>query len=121
MRSMTSAAWTTSSSRQPLALPTSMYSMNRRIRPSALAHGAYADVALDGGAAGGLGGGDPLEDAGDGDVHAVHPPERLVVERVQRDRDPLQARLGERPGEGSQGRAVRREGQIGRLALGSPD
>jgi len=62
--------------------------------------------------------GDPFEDARDGEVDAVHPTEGGVVEGVERDGDPPKAGLGEGSGQGSEPRAVRRQGQVDELAIG---
>ena len=96
------AAGTTSSSRQPLEWPTSMYSMNRRIRPSSRAQRAIGrtlvlvdpalddHVDLDRRKPGLARGRDPVEHLGDREVDPVHRPEHRVVERVEADGDPLQ-------------------------------
>ncbi len=42
-----------------------------------------------------FGGCDPLEDAIDREVDVVHPPEGRVVQRIEADGDPLQARVGQ--------------------------
>ena len=75
------------------------------------------DAALDDGVhldaePGGGGGGDPVEHPADREADVVHGAERLVVERVEADRDALQAGRDERLGLLRQQRAVRRQGDV---------
>ena len=55
---------------------------------------------------------DAVEDAGDGEVDPVHPPEGRVVERIERDRDSVEPGIGERSGEGSKCRCIRGQREV---------
>ena len=63
------------------------------------------------------GGVDRVEHARDREVDVVHPPEHLVVERVEADGDAAQARVAQRVRlRAGQQRAVRRQGEVGETA-----
>jgi hypothetical protein len=60
---------------------------------------------------------DALQHVGHRKVHVVHAPEDGVVQRVQADRDALQARVAQRLGLARQQRAVGGERDVQRLAV----
>ncbi len=60
---------------------------------------------------------DPVEHLRDREVDAVHPPEDLVVERVERDRDAPQPGVGQWAREMAERRAVGGQRQVDRLVL----
>ena len=105
-----SAAGTTSSMRQPLVVPTSMYSMKRSVSPRARGSSAASgtiwssltprlttQLTLTGSPAAAAAS-IPSSTRLDGEVDVVHRPEGRVVERVEADRDPVEARVRERLG-----------------------
>ena len=112
---MSSAAGTTSSSRQPFVWPTSMYSMNRSVTPVSRAQRAIGTtddsltprrttmLILIGVQAGLERRVDPVEHLRDREVDPVHRAEDCVVERVQADRDASQTGVAQRAGQGPQG------------------
>ena len=101
-----------------------MYSMNRRMWPSARAQRAIGTIdssliprrttmfTLIGSKPDRAGGRDPVEDARDREVDAVHRPEGRLVERVEADRDPPEPGRPEGRRQRAEGRAVRRQGQV---------
>ena len=67
------------------------------------------------------GGVDAVEHPRDREVDPVHRAEHRVVERIEADGDPPQARLGKRSGETAQGGPVGRQGQVDVAAVGRPE
>ncbi len=119
--------------RQPLLWPTSMYSMNRRINPSSRAQRAIGRIEaslrsrritvliLMGARPAARAAAIAVEHPAHGEVDPVHRAEDLGIERIETDGDPLQARLAQRLGEGSQRRPVRRQRQVGLPAIRPAD
>ena len=99
-----SAAGTTSSSRQPLLVPTSMYSIRRRTWPvprkcsamsrmlSSLSPRLTTMLTLTGPSPARAAASMPSSTCGDREADVVHRGEHVVVERVEADRDPVAAR-----------------------------
>ena len=124
MRSRISEAGTTSSLRQPLRLPTSMYSikrtmcpvpLNRRARsttPSSFTPRCTTASILMGRSPAASAAAMPCEHVGDAVAASVHRAEDFVVEAVQAHRHAVEARLGQTLGVVGQEVAVGGHGEV---------